>query len=70
MTDQAPQASTGIWCAICERTLSESLAPDERTVGLWLRGLCRFCGDQLDLGVCVTEEGEVEDLLDTPVIRQ
>jgi hypothetical protein len=70
MINEPVQQRTGICCAICERTLSESVAPDERTAGLWMRGLCRRCGDQLDVGVCVTDDGDVDDLLDSPVIQQ
>ena len=70
MTDQDLQESTSIPCAICDGVLCESDMPDERTVALWLRGLCRWCGDQLDVGVCVSEDGSVDDLLDTPDVQQ
>jgi hypothetical protein len=69
MTDQSKK-STGIRCVICERMLSESNTPDERTMALWLRELCRFCGDQLDVGVYVNKDGEVEDLFDTGVVQE
>jgi hypothetical protein len=71
MTDEPVQESTGIYCAICDSALCESDAPDERTVALWLRGLCRNCGDRLDVGVFETGDGDVDDLLlDTPIIQQ
>ena len=69
VTDELHE-SKGIHCAICDGPLWESHTPDERTAALWLRGLCRLCGDQLDVGVCVSEDGSVEDLLDTRVLQQ
>jgi hypothetical protein len=44
------------------RNIWQSNSPDERTVALWFRGLCRLCGDQLGVAVCVTDDGDIDDL--------
>jgi hypothetical protein len=44
-------------CAFCDRIISDSSMPDERTMALWSQGACRFCAARYEL------DGEARRLL-------
>jgi hypothetical protein len=46
-----PAGASAETCAICESTLVQGTRPDGRTLVLWRRGICRACGDRLDIAV-------------------
>ena len=58
MTD--PPLEYAMRCAVCDALLCDSEMPDERTVRLWLRLVCRSCGDRLKVLVSVSDD-EVRD---------
>lgn len=62
-SEQFPEAG-GIPCVLCEQDLCESSTPDDRTIALWTRGICRSCGQRLDVDVLTPVGSEVYNSTD------